>query len=130
MTTRLPKIRYLGDGCYGSHDGYQVILETCDGVTVTNRIGLDNDTLESLRQYADYAKGFYETGEHRVTPGCEECGKDLSNPLSPLKGPVLAEVYRISHNGNSHEIRLCQECARTADQEFLEAIMRKRAERP
>ena len=46
-------------------------------------------------------------------------------PLSPLKGPVLAQVYTISHNGNSHEIRLCQECARTADQESLEAIMRK-----
>jgi hypothetical protein len=46
MTTRLPNIRYLGDGCYASHDGHQFILETSNRLEVTNRIDLDSTTLE------------------------------------------------------------------------------------
>lgn len=129
MTTRLPNTKYLGDGCYASHDGYQIVLETSDGVTVKNRIGLESGTLEALNQYVEYVRGFYQTGQHQAPPGCEECGKNLSDPNSPLQGPVLAEIYRVSHEGKSYEIRLCNDCAQAVDEEFLEYIIRKRDQR-
>ena len=59
----------------------------------------------------------------------------LNDPGHPLKGPVLAEVYRVSvqrapvsNEETSYEVRLCRDCAKTADQGLLESIVRKRAE--
>ena len=128
MATRLPNTRYLGDGCYASHDGYQLILETCDGLRVSNRIGLDGTSLDALKRYREYVNGFYETGQHQVAPGCEECGKDLTDPQGPLRGPVRGEIYQVSLDEVSHEVRLCQDCSKTANQPLMESIVRKRAE--
>ena len=126
MTTRLPQKRYIGDGVYASHDGYQIILETSDGIQATNRIGLDDDTLEGVRKYRQYALEFYRTGQHRVGPGCEDCGKEIIRQ----DGAMLGEVYRFQHDGVTHEVRLCQECAKTVDQAFLVRTINKRNEEP
>ena len=126
MTTRLPQRRYIGDGVYAGHDGYQFILETSDGISVTNRVALDEDTLDGLQKYLLYARGFYQTGQHQVGPGCEDCGRDITEHESPIRGAIRAEVYQIEHEGTRHEIRLCAECARTVDEEFLKGIIGKR----
>ena len=78
MTTRLPNKRYIGDSVYAVHDGHQLIIETQDGIRVTNRIGLENDTLDGLMKYLEYARDFYRTGQHRASPDCEDCGRGSS----------------------------------------------------
>ena len=122
MTTRLPQKRYIGDGVYASHDGYQIILETSDGIQATNRIGLDDDTLEGIQKYRQYALEFYRTGQHQVGPGCEECGKEIIRQ----DGAMLGEVYRFQHDEATHEVRLCQECAKTVDQALLVRTINRR----
>jgi hypothetical protein len=42
---------YIGDGVYASHDGYQIWLETSDGIRVTNAIALEPGVFASLVEY-------------------------------------------------------------------------------
>ena len=69
MTTRLPNKRYIGDGVYAVHDGNHLIIETQDGIWVKNRIELDDNVLNGLMKYLEYAKDFYRTGQHPGLPG-------------------------------------------------------------
>lgn len=43
---------YLGDGVYAHFDGYQVWLETGDGLGFYNPIALDRHVFEALKRYA------------------------------------------------------------------------------
>ena len=122
---RLPGRHHIGDGVYAGHDGYQFILETSDGISVTNRVALDEDTLDGLQKYLLYARGFYQSGQHQVSPDCEDCGADIT-ANGPIPGAISAEIYRVEHQGAIHEIRLCPECARTVDQALLQGIILKR----
>ena len=122
MTTRLPNKRYIGDGVYAGHDGYQLILETQDGIRVTNRIGVDDNALEGIKRYLEYAREFYGTGQHRTGPGCEDCGAEIIGPL----GQVLGEVYQLRMDETVQEVRLCSDCAGVVTQEFLEGLIQKR----
>ena len=126
MTTRMPMRRYIGDGVYVGHDGYQIILETSDGISVTNRIGLEDSTLEGLGRYREYALDFYRTGQHRAGPGCEGCGQDITDHEAPLPGTLRGEVYQVRKDDVQHEVRLCQDCARKASQEFLDGLIARR----
>ena len=126
MTTRLPQHRYIGDGVYAGHDGYQFTLETCNGDQVTNRIALDNTTIAGLKSYLVYAQAFYDDDQHRVAPGCEGCQKDITNLDSPIAGAIQGQVYHVEHEDAHHEIRLCQDCSTTVDQEFLTDLIQKR----
>ena len=124
MTTRLPNKRYIGDGVYAVHDGHQLIIETQDGIQVTNRIGLENDTWDGLMKYLEYARNFYRTGEHRASPDCEDCGQGIIDHLGRTQG----EVYQLQDEEAVHEIRLCPDCAKTVTQDYLEELVRRRAE--
>ena len=126
---RQPQRRHIGDGVYAGHDGQQFILEVSDGYQVTSRIALDDETLDGFQKYQEYTRNFYQTGQHQAGPGCEDCGKDLSDPASPIPGAIRGEVYRIELDDVRHEIRLCRECAKTVDEEFLVGIIRKRTGR-
>lgn len=123
--TRLPQPRYIGDGVYARHDGYQFILETSDGISVLNRIGIEPSTMDGLDRYRHYAQDFYRTGQHRAGPGCEECGRDISRP-GPVGWSVDGEVYQVERGGTQHEVRLCGECAQGVTQERLDQILEKR----
>ena len=82
MTTRLPQKRYIGDGVYATHDGYQIILETSDGIQATNRIGLDDDTLEGIQKYRP----------ERGKPQASMTGDDLQiTPWQSRNSPAGAE---------------------------------------
>lgn len=48
MTMDKEKKIYLGDGVYLSHDGYQYVLTTDDGLVVTNTIYLDPQVTAAL----------------------------------------------------------------------------------
>ena len=61
----LPAPRYIGDGVYIGHDGYQIILETSDGIRVTNRIGLDDEVLAGMEQYRRQVREFYAERRQR-----------------------------------------------------------------
>ena len=126
MTTRLPQRRYIGDGVYAGHDGYQVTLETSDGIRVTNRIGLDTTTIQGLKQYLEYAQQFYDDGQHRIAPECEGCQHDITDHQNPIAGAIQAEVYHIQYEDAHHEIRLCYDCSRTVDQQFLTNLIQQR----
>lgn len=126
--TRLPQPRYIGDGVYASHDGCQFILETSDGITVGNRIGMEQNTLDGLQGYIEYTREFYRNNQHRTGPGCEQCGRDISDPKNPVTGAIRAEVYHIDHNGARHEVRICPDCARKASGETLQSIVLGRTE--
>ena len=126
MTTRRPQKRHIGDGVYAGHDGYQITLETSDGIRVTNSIALENATIEGFNRYLQYAQGFYENDQHQVGPGCEECQQDITNHLSPIADAIQGEVYHIKHQDKQHEIRLCSNCSRSADQPFLTSLIEKR----
>lgn len=52
--------RYLGDGVYCDHDGYQFILTTENGVEATNRICLEPEVIMALMKYL-------EDTAHRMT---------------------------------------------------------------
>lgn len=43
--------RYLGDGVYVEHDGYQLWLTTSNGICDTNKIALDDEVLQALLEY-------------------------------------------------------------------------------
>lgn len=42
---------YLGDGVYCSFDGHQVWIWTSNGITSSEKIALDNDTMNNLVKY-------------------------------------------------------------------------------
>lgn len=42
---------YLGDGVYASFDGFQIWLETSDGLEITNKVALDPTVLDCLMEY-------------------------------------------------------------------------------
>jgi len=44
---------YLGDGVYASFDGYHIVLETINGMSVTNRILLEPGVYASLTLYME-----------------------------------------------------------------------------
>ena len=71
-----PSNRYIGDGVYASHDGYQIVLETSDGISVTNRIALDDLVLDDLDRYRKYVQKFYrelrEVRKSREAPEKQE----------------------------------------------------------
>ncbi len=69
-----PSNRYIGDGVYASHDGYQIVMETSDGISVSNRIALDDQVLGSLNDYRKYVQEFYrELRERRgQAPAADE----------------------------------------------------------
>lgn len=46
-----PNAAYLGDAVYVSHDGYHFWLSTCDGISITNRIALDEQVLKAFFDY-------------------------------------------------------------------------------
>ena len=126
MTTRMPQKRHIGDGVYAGHDGYQITLETCDGIHVTNRIALDNTTVDGLKRYVNYAQRFYDDDQHRVAPECEGCQQDITDHQNPISGAIRGEVYHIEYEEANHEIRLCSDCSKSADQPFLVGIINKR----
>lgn len=133
MTNRLPNKRYIGDGVYAGHDGCQLIIETQDGIRVTNRIGLEDNTLDGLMKYLEYARNFYRTGQHRAPQGCEDCGREIIDSLGKVQGEVYQlrvqdAVQEVVHR-TVHEVRLCPDCARAAvTQERLEELVRKRTD--
>lgn len=127
MTERLPNPRYIGDGLYARHDGHQLIIETSDGIRVTNRIAIDADGMNAIRQYAAYALDFYSNGQQRIPTGCEKCGADLQDSRNPIKDAVHGEVYHIQQGDSNLEIRLCHNCSGILTQETLGAIIARRA---
>jgi ribosomal protein S27AE len=124
MTTRMPNKRYIGDGVYALHDGNHLIIETQDGIRVNNRIGLDDNVLDGLMKYLEYARDFYRTDQHRVSPDCEDCGRGIIDHL----GRVQGEVYHLEDEEAVHEVRLCPDCAKTVTQDHLEEVVRQRTE--
>ena len=124
---RMPNCRYLGDGVYAGHDGFTLFLETPEGRIVTNRIALENSTLQAMNEYISYANAFFRTGQHLPGPECEDCGADINDPYSPLKGALSAEVYQMRAEDTVHEVRLCKDCARYVDGAFLLEIIARRA---
>ena len=127
MTNRLPNPRYIGDGLYARHDGHQLIIEASDGIRVTNRIGIDANGMNAIRQYADYALDFYNNGQHRISKGCEKCGADLHDSRNPIQDAVHGEVYHIQQGEANLEIRLCHNCSGILTQEeTLRAIIDSR----
>ena len=123
MTTRLPNKRYIGDGVYALHDGNHLIIETQDGIRVKNRIELDDNVLNGLMKYQEYARDFYRTGQHRVSPDCEDCGRGIIDRLGRIQG----EVYQLDDEETVHEVRFCPDCANTVTQDRLEEMVKKRA---
>ena len=130
MTTRLPNKRYIGDGVYAGYDGYQITIETSDGISVTNRIGLESNTLYGLNKYVEYTQEFYNNNQHQVTPECEDCGQDIMDQSNPITGAILGEVYQIEHADVRHEIRLCKNCPNSVDQAYLLNIIERRHSQP
>jgi phosphosulfolactate phosphohydrolase-like enzyme len=47
------RTEYLGDGLYASFDGFQLWLETTNGVEITNRIALEPSVMAALSVYVD-----------------------------------------------------------------------------
>lgn len=45
--------QYLGDGVYVGHDGYQIWLETSNGISTTNRIALEPQVWAKLVGYVE-----------------------------------------------------------------------------
>ncbi len=43
---------YIGDGCYAEWDGYGITLTTENGISVTNKIFLEPETLRALNLYS------------------------------------------------------------------------------
>ena len=125
---RTPNPRYIGDGVYARHDGESLIVETSDGVNVTNRIAIEDKVFEGLNQYREYVRDYYRNGQHRVSSNCEKCQADLSSADNPIAGAVKGEVYHLEERGDGHiEIRLCRECARPLTSEDVQAILATRA---
>ena len=45
------KKRYIGDGVYAEFDGFNIILTTENGISVTNRIILEPEVYRALMDY-------------------------------------------------------------------------------
>ena len=60
MSGERPDKIYIGDGVYARFDGYQIILETSDGLRTTNKIALEKNTMRGLDEYRRYVQDFYE----------------------------------------------------------------------
>lgn len=45
--------QYIGDAVYADWDGFHVVLTTEDGISVSNRICLDDSVLMALDQYRE-----------------------------------------------------------------------------
>lgn len=58
--SELPGNRYLGDGVYASFDGYQLILETSNGVETTNTIALESEVYRAMEKYVEYVRKWNE----------------------------------------------------------------------
>jgi hypothetical protein len=57
--------RYLGDGVYARTEPGYLVLETQDGMRVTNTIFLDSEVLRALQQYlADLEPHAHEPDDH------------------------------------------------------------------
>jgi hypothetical protein len=49
----IDKVEYLGDGLYAKFDGYQVWLLANSATSPTDKVALDNHTLDSFKRYLD-----------------------------------------------------------------------------
>jgi hypothetical protein len=57
MESRSDSKSYLGDGVYGAVDGFgSIILTTEDGISVTNRIVLEPEVLDTFLRYLERLK--------------------------------------------------------------------------
>ncbi len=56
----MPEQRYIGDGVYAGFDGYSLILETSNGVSITNRVCLEPEVLNKMDQYREYVREFFQ----------------------------------------------------------------------
>jgi hypothetical protein len=45
--------QYLGDGVYICYDGFHFVLTTENGISVTNKICLDGETIKALIKYIE-----------------------------------------------------------------------------
>ena len=127
MGIRLPNPRYIGDGLYVRHDGQQFWIESSNGITVSQRVAMDGNTLSQLNDYAEYMTEFYNNNQHQVEPGCDDCGADLTNYESPIVDTVKGDIYRVRHLERYVEIRLCRNCAQIIDEPYLNQLLAKRA---
>lgn len=48
-----PEKRYLGDGAYVEFDGFQIVLTTENGISVTNTVALEPQVWVSLQRFAN-----------------------------------------------------------------------------
>jgi len=53
MAIEIGKVEYLGDGLYAKFDGYQVWLLANSATTPTDKVALDNHTLDMFMEYLD-----------------------------------------------------------------------------
>ena len=124
-TYRAPQPRYIGDSVYATFDSVRVVLQTSDGIVSENRIGLPPGAFQEIESYSRYVRACHDAGEHLVSPACEDCGRDITAPLNPVAGAIRGEVYRVRDGIHQREIRLCRECARTVDEDFLQSLISK-----
>ena len=97
MTRPLPEKKYIGDGVYARFDGHQIVLETSNGVSTTNRIALEPEVLRQMDQYREYVRqhGYagIGAGVQGSTPALEP--EHRSHPgLAPLSGKRRTERER------------------------------------
>lgn len=113
MTTsmRKPNVRYLTDGAYVYHDGYDIVVCTFNGVEVSNEVVLDASALDALQEYRTYVAEFIAGEQHRFPNTCETCNKSLEDPDHPLPGNVNGQVYPFRYEDKYIEVRLCHGCA-------------------
>ena len=52
-TDHFQEARYVGDGVYAGHDGYQVWVWTSNGVVESEPIALETEVLEKLVRFND-----------------------------------------------------------------------------
>ena len=90
MGIRLPNPRYIGDGLYARHDGQQFWIESSNGITVSQQVAMDGNTLSQLNDYAEYMAEFYNNNQHQVEPGCDDCGADPQTTKAPSWTPSRA----------------------------------------
>ena len=59
--------QYIGDGVYADWDGFHIVLTTEDGLSVSNRIFLEDSVLEAFDRYRKQLKSlvFKEAARQR-----------------------------------------------------------------